>query len=70
MSLSAEGVTIFATTHYMDEAEFCGRVGIMRDGKLLAMDAPAQLKRTVIPGDVWELYAQPLQAGLEACSKC
>jgi ABC-2 type transport system ATP-binding protein len=68
--LSAGGVTIFATTHYMDEAEFCGRVGIMRDGKLLAMDAPAQLKRTVIPGDVWELYAEPLQAGLEACSKC
>jgi len=68
--LSAGGVTIFATTHYMDEAEFCGRVGIMRDGKLLALDAPAQLKRTVIPGDVWELYAQPLQAGLDACSKC
>jgi len=68
--LSAGGVTIFATTHYMDEAEFCGRVGIMRDGKLLAMDAPAQLKRTVISGDVWELYAEPLQAGLEACNKC
>jgi len=34
------------------------------------MDAPAQLKRTVIPGDVWELYAEPLQAGLEACNKC
>jgi len=68
--LAAGGVTIFATTHYMDEAEFCGRVGIMRDGRLLAMDAPAKLKRTVIPGDVWELYADPLQAGLEACSSC
>jgi ABC-2 type transport system ATP-binding protein len=68
--LSAGGVTVFVTTHYMDEAEFCGRVGIMRDGKLLAMDTPAELKRTVIPGDVWELHAEPLQDGLEACSKC
>jgi ABC-2 type transport system ATP-binding protein len=68
-SLAATGVTVFVTTHYMDEAEYCGRVGIMRDGKLLAMDAPAQLKRTVIPGEVWELRAEPLEQGLEACGR-
>jgi ABC-2 type transport system ATP-binding protein len=68
--LAEDGVTVFVTTHYMDEAEFCGRVGIMRDGRLLAMDAPAELKRTAIPGDVWELHTEPLQEGLEACSKC
>jgi ABC-2 type transport system ATP-binding protein len=62
--LAEGGVTILVTTHYMDEAEYCERVGIMRDGKLLAMDTPSNLKQTIIPGDVWEVYAEPLQDGL------
>ncbi len=62
--LAERGVTILVTTHYMDEAEYCERVGIMRDGKLLAMDTPLKLKETIIPGDVWEVYAEPLQDGL------
>ncbi|HEX9332926.1 MAG TPA: AAA family ATPase, partial [Anaerolineales bacterium] len=62
--LAEGGVTILVTTHYMDEAEYCERVGIMRDGKLLAMDTPLKLKETIIPGDVWEVYAEPLQDGL------
>ena len=40
------GTTIFVTTHYMDEAEYCSRVSIMVDGKVEALDTPAQLKRT------------------------
>jgi ABC-2 type transport system ATP-binding protein len=63
--LADNGVTVLVTTHYMDEAEYCERVGIMRDGKLLAMDTPSNLKRDIIPGDVWEVYAEPLEAGLE-----
>ena len=39
-----EGVTIFVTTHYMDEAEYCNRVSIMVSGKIEALDTPAQLK--------------------------
>jgi ABC-2 type transport system ATP-binding protein len=62
--LAESGVTILVTTHYMDEAEYCERVGIMRDGKLLALDTPSNLKEAIIPGDVWEVYAEPLQAGL------
>jgi ABC-2 type transport system ATP-binding protein len=63
-TLAEGGVTILVTTHYMDEAEYCGRVGIMREGKLLAMDTPDNLKATVIPGVVWEVYASPLETAL------
>lgn len=68
--LAAQGVTVFVTTHYMDEAEYCGRIGMMRDAKLLAMDTPANLKAQVIPGDVWEVSAGLLQEGLDACGRC
>ena len=69
-ALAAEGVTVLVTTHYMDEAEYCGRVGMMRDGKLLALDTPAALKKQVIPGEVWEVHAEPLQTALDACDNC
>jgi ABC-2 type transport system ATP-binding protein len=62
--LAENGVTILVTTHYMDEAEYCERVGIMRDGKLLAMDTPLNLKKNIISGDVWEVYVEPMQDGL------
>jgi ABC-2 type transport system ATP-binding protein len=63
--LAEGGVTILVTTHYMDEAEYCERVGVMRAGKLLAMDTPTNLKKSIIKGEVWEVYAQPLERGLE-----
>ncbi len=62
--LAGSGVTVFVTTHYMDEAEYCERIGIMRSGRLLAMDTPAALKASVIPGEVWEVVAQPLETAL------
>lgn len=63
--LAENGVTILVTTHYMDEAEYCERVAVMRDGKLLAMDTPTNLKQNIIKGDVWEVYANPLEQGLD-----
>lgn len=41
---AAEGMTVFVTTHYMDEAEYCSRVSIMVDGQLRALGSPAELK--------------------------
>ncbi|MCX6252844.1 MAG: ABC transporter ATP-binding protein [Bacteroidetes bacterium] len=41
---SRNGITVFVTTHYMDEAEYCDRVSIMVDGRIVAMDKPAMLK--------------------------
>ena len=43
---TAAGITIFVTTHYMDEAEYCNRVSIMVDGKIEALDTPSALKKT------------------------
>jgi ABC-2 type transport system ATP-binding protein len=43
-ALSAKGTTIFVTTHYMDEAEFCHRISIMISGKIAAIDSPRALK--------------------------
>lgn len=42
---SDKGITIFVTTHYMDEAEYCNRISIMVDGKIEALDSPANLKK-------------------------
>ena len=60
----ARGVTAMVTTHYMDEAEYCGRIGIMRDGKLLAMDSPSALKQHYLPGLAWDVFAKPLLPAL------
>lgn len=62
--LAGQGVTILVTTHYLDEAEYCTRVGIMRDGKLLALDTPLALKLQFVPGEVYEMFVEPLLAGL------
>lgn len=42
---AASGITIFVTTHYMDEAEYCNRISVMVDGKVEALDSPSNLKK-------------------------
>lgn len=50
------GITVFVTTHYMDEAEYCNRVSIMVDGKIEALDTPVQLKRTFQAASMDEVF--------------
>ena len=68
-NLAETGVTAFVTTHYMDEAEYCHRVGIMRRGRLLAIDTPSNLKRSALPGRVWDVFGEPLLEALDALAR-
>ena len=54
-AMSKKGVTIMVTTHYMDEAELCQRVGFISQGKLLALDTPENLKLGQMHGKVLEI---------------
>jgi ABC-2 type transport system ATP-binding protein len=53
--LARGGTTIFVTTHYMDEAEYCARIGLMLGGRLIALDTPSELKRQFVPGRMFAL---------------
>jgi ABC-2 type transport system ATP-binding protein len=50
------GITIFVTTHYMDEAEYCNRVSIMVDGKIEALDSPVELKKKFSAGSMDDVF--------------
>jgi ABC-2 type transport system ATP-binding protein len=52
------GVTIFVTTHYMDEAEYCNRISIMVDGKINALDSPVNLKKQFNANSMDEVFYQ------------
>ncbi len=64
-ALAAGGTTIFVSTHYMDEAEHCGRLGIMNQGKLLALDIPSALKRDVVAGQAFDVETADLLAAID-----
>jgi len=53
--LSGKGVTIFVTTHYMDEAEYCDRVSLMYGGKIIALGSPSELKEKYFPYNIYSL---------------
>jgi ABC-2 type transport system ATP-binding protein len=53
---AGNGITVFVTTHYMDEAEYCNRVTIMNEGRIEALDTPAQLKKTYGVSNMEELF--------------
>ena len=53
---SAKGITIFVTTHYMDEAEYCNRISMMVDGEIKALDTPAKLKQQYSANTMDEVF--------------
>ena len=53
-----EGITVFVTTHYMDEAEYCDRVSIMVDGSIAALDTPSGLKKQFQAESMDEVFLQ------------
>jgi ABC-2 type transport system ATP-binding protein len=53
--IAGTGKTVFVTTHYMDEAEQCGRIALMRSGRLIALDSPDGLKASAFPEPLYEV---------------
>lgn len=63
--VAARGVTVFVTTHYMDEAEHCSRIALIYRGRLTALGSPQQLKERYAAGALIEVQAAPLVRALE-----
>jgi ABC-2 type transport system ATP-binding protein len=57
------GITVFVTTHYMDEAEYCDRISIMSDGKIVALDTPDNLKKQYNAASVEEVFIKIARPG-------
>lgn len=66
-TLAQSGKTVFVTTHYMDEAEYCGRIVLMERGRIIATGTPEELKKQFFPFPPVELlFTQPRQASVRA----
>ena len=61
--VSGKGMTVFVTTHYMDEAEYCNRVSIMDEGKIVAIDTPNNLKSSYGAANMNEVFVKIARGG-------
>jgi ABC-2 type transport system ATP-binding protein len=68
-SLADRGVTVFVTTHYMEEAEYCNRIGLIDQGRLIALGSPAELKKRHLSGRIFEVTGPNALTALEALSE-
>ena len=64
--MSDEGVTVFVTTHYMDEAEYCDRLAMIYRGELIAQGPPEQLKHEAMEEEVLEVHCERPEAAMDA----
>lgn len=60
-TLSEAGQTVFVTTHYMDEAEYCHRVALLYHGKMIALGTPEELKQTMSKGSMEEVFVASIE---------
>jgi ABC-2 type transport system ATP-binding protein len=63
--MAADGVTVFVTTHYMDEAEYCGRLVLIYRGKVVASGSPSALKSGAMKGELLLVECEPLGHALD-----
>ena len=63
---AASGITVFVTTHYMDEAEYCNRLSIMVDGKIEALDAPGELKKIFNAASMGDVFLKLARKAVRA----
>jgi ABC-2 type transport system ATP-binding protein len=61
-----EGVTVFVTTHYMDEAEYCNRLALLDRGRIVAMGTPTELKSRHMKGQLLLVECEPLGPAIES----
>lgn len=64
-AMADQGVTVFVTTHYMEEAEYCGRLGLIYRGRLIAMGTPAELKSSLAGETLLEVRCNRHEEALE-----
>src|SRR5579864_7452013 len=64
--MASEGVTVFVTTHYMEEAEYCNRLALIFRGKIVALGTPSELKHKSMKGELLLVECQPLGPAVEA----
>jgi ABC-2 type transport system ATP-binding protein len=67
-TVAEQGVTVFVTTHYMDEAEHCDRIAMMHRGRIIALGTPAELKGRYVAGTLLEVRAEPMMTALDLLS--
>ncbi len=64
--MAGEGVTVFVTTHYMEEAEYCNRLALIYRGKMVALGTPSELKQKSMKGELLLVECAPLGPAVEA----
>jgi ABC-2 type transport system ATP-binding protein len=63
--MGEKGVTTFVTTHYMDEAEYCDRLALIYEGRIIALETPSELKFKTLPQGIMEVECDPLIPALD-----